>query len=326
MARTSRGAPKSRSVAGPTLPPDPVSPLRCEGMDRIHGVFEGGGIKGIALAGAAAGTMRSGYRFVDVAGTSAGALVASLVAAGYDAAELRACVCRVPWRSLLDPGPEMRFPGLGRHLALFRRRARYKGDRLEEVWSELLADKGVHTFGDLRPGSLRMVATDLTHEVGVALPEGLAAYGIDPGRFPVARAVRMSAAVPFVYEPVPVVDQRNGEEVLFGDGALASKFPVELVDQTGAISVVGYRLVNIDEPHAHNTIRGPASLAAAVMGAGMRARESLPTGRFEHVEQVAVPACRDPLDFDISGEEARAMFDGGHDAAVAHFATTPLSS
>ena len=41
---------------------------------QIDGVFEGGGVRGIALAGAAAGAMDSGYEFHRVAGTSAGAL------------------------------------------------------------------------------------------------------------------------------------------------------------------------------------------------------------------------------------------------------------
>ncbi len=50
----------------------------------IDGVFEGGGIRAIALAGAAVAAMDAGYPFRRAAGTSAGAMVASLVAAGYD--------------------------------------------------------------------------------------------------------------------------------------------------------------------------------------------------------------------------------------------------
>ena len=49
----------------------------------VIGVFEGGGIKGIALAGAAAAAMETGYVFDAVVGTSAGALVGSLIVAGY---------------------------------------------------------------------------------------------------------------------------------------------------------------------------------------------------------------------------------------------------
>ncbi|MFQ5948909.1 MAG: patatin-like phospholipase family protein, partial [Acidimicrobiia bacterium] len=240
----------------------------------VNGVFEGGGIRGIALAGAAAGAMDQGYRFARVAGTSAGALVASLIAAGYEADELSEAVCQVDWPGLLDSVPGRRIPLVGNHLALVLWKGMYHGDRLEEAWRELLARKGVRTFGDLEPGSLRVVVTDVTHQKGVVFPEGLEAYGIEGRRFPVARAVHMSSAVPFVFRPVPLYDLLNGERVFFADGALASNFPVRLVG--GERPVLGFRLTDADSDHPHEKIRGPASLARAVVGSGIRAREGLP--------------------------------------------------
>ena len=62
----------------------PDQRLKCDA------VFEGGGVKGIGLVGAVAVTEAKGYDFVNVAGTSAGAIIAALVAAGYRADELRA--------------------------------------------------------------------------------------------------------------------------------------------------------------------------------------------------------------------------------------------
>ena len=50
---------------------------------KINGVFEGGGVKGIALAGAVSAANEQGYTFHEVAGTSSGAIVAALLAAGY---------------------------------------------------------------------------------------------------------------------------------------------------------------------------------------------------------------------------------------------------
>lgn len=44
-------------------------------------VCEGGGVRGIGLVGAVDALVQAGYRFPRVAGTSAGAIVASLVAA-----------------------------------------------------------------------------------------------------------------------------------------------------------------------------------------------------------------------------------------------------
>ncbi|MDX2342621.1 MAG: patatin-like phospholipase family protein, partial [Acidimicrobiia bacterium] len=69
----------------------------------ITGVFEGGGVRGVAVAGAAAAALDAGITFDRTIGTSAGALVGSLVAAGYTAAELSKTVCSVRWPDLLDP-------------------------------------------------------------------------------------------------------------------------------------------------------------------------------------------------------------------------------
>lgn len=56
---------------------------------KADAVFEGGGVKGIGLVGAIAVAEEYGYRFVNVAGSSAGAIVAALLAAGYSAAEIK---------------------------------------------------------------------------------------------------------------------------------------------------------------------------------------------------------------------------------------------
>lgn len=50
-------------------------------VKKADAVFEGGGVKGIGLVGALQVAEQEGYQWVNVAGTSAGAIVASLVAA-----------------------------------------------------------------------------------------------------------------------------------------------------------------------------------------------------------------------------------------------------
>lgn len=54
-------------------------------MAEVYGVFEGGGVRGTALVGAVAAVEERHMTFRAVAGTSAGAIVAALVAAGYNA-------------------------------------------------------------------------------------------------------------------------------------------------------------------------------------------------------------------------------------------------
>ena len=56
---------------------------------RADAVFEGGGVKGIAFAGAIAAAWKAGVKeWVNLAGTSAGSIVSALLVAGYDAAGL----------------------------------------------------------------------------------------------------------------------------------------------------------------------------------------------------------------------------------------------
>ena len=55
---------------------------------KAFGVFEGGGVRGYAHIGALKACEERGIEFVGVAGTSIGAIVATLVAAGYTASEL----------------------------------------------------------------------------------------------------------------------------------------------------------------------------------------------------------------------------------------------
>jgi predicted acylesterase/phospholipase RssA len=60
--------------------------------------------------------MDNGYRITSAVGTSAGALVASLVAAGYGSSALREIVQRMPWSRLWDRRLIARLPFLGPHV------------------------------------------------------------------------------------------------------------------------------------------------------------------------------------------------------------------
>ncbi|MBT8198854.1 MAG: patatin-like phospholipase family protein [Acidimicrobiia bacterium] len=280
----------------------------------INGVFSGGGIKGIALAGAAAGSLEAGYRFDHAVGTSSGAMVASLVAAGYGADELAAGVSWVPWPDLLDWLPTSRIPLIGKAISMATNHAQCSGDRIEQIWGRLLAAKGVRTFGDLEPGSLRIVATDITHQRGIVLPDALPEYGIDPRTFSVARAVRMSTAVPFFFKPVPLRNPKTGDVGLIADGAMTANYPLRVARRSAVWPIVGFRFLD-PEHHLHVRVRGPASLARAVITAGIRAADIIRSDTTSGAVTVALAVDRDPLDFGLSVAAARDLFDQGRSAA-----------
>lgn len=280
----------------------------------ITGVFEGGGVRGIALTGGAAAALDHAYRFDNVIGTSAGAIVSSLLAAGYRSAELRTVITDVDWPSFLSDRGTLR-----KNLSMVFRLGFHSGSKLESVVSRLLAAKNVRTFGDLDAGRLKVVATDLVHGRGVILPDDLPRFGHDPSRFPVARAVLMSSSVPFVFQPVKLVDRRSGETLLMADGAMASRFPAQLVPRDS--SSIGFRLRHPPESHPHSDIKGPVSLATAVIGAGITAREDLPVicGPLETVVEIAVD--HDSLDFNVSPARASQLFDLGYASTADQLAT-----
>src|SRR5919199_3152228 len=113
---------------------------------RIDAVFEGGGVKGIGLVGAISVIEENGYQFVNVAGTSAGAIVASLVAAGYQAAEVRQILMDLDFNRLIDPSLLGRIPLIGPAFEELTELGLYEGDYFENFMRDLLAKRGVKTF------------------------------------------------------------------------------------------------------------------------------------------------------------------------------------
>lgn len=278
-------------------------------MVDVTGVFEGGGVRAIALAGAAGAAMEAGLGFASAVGTSGGALVAATVMAGMSPADMRVAIGQIAWPQILERRIAGRFlGGVVNHLSILRRQGVDSGDRLERTVASLLGP--VSSFGDLPPGALRLVTTDIRHGRGVTLPDDLRMYGYDPAGFPISRAVRMSSAVPFVFEPVSL-EMPGFPRGLFADGAFAARFPTQIANGD---RMMGFRIVPRGR-HPHHEVRGPLSLAAAVMSAGMSAREHLPSSCPDLDATITVAVERSPLDFDMSRDEALALFDDGYQQA-----------
>ncbi|WP_102263557.1 patatin-like phospholipase family protein [Mesobacillus jeotgali] len=195
----------------------------------IDGVFSGGGIKGLALVGACAAIEERGFRFKRVAGTSAGSLIAGLIAAGYTSTEMANLLDELDLKKFLDSRKTVFPSALTKWLFVYWRLGLYKGDELECWIAEVLAARGLRTFGDLAPDALRIIASDLTNGRLLILPDDLPKYGVDPRNFPVARAIRMSCSLPFFFEPVKLRD-RVGSNIVV-DGGVLSNFPMWLFDK-----------------------------------------------------------------------------------------------
>lgn len=195
----------------------------------IDGVFSGGGIWGLAYAGAYAALEEKGFRFRRVAGTSAGAIIAAFIAAGLSAEEVYRELEKLDLSKILDER-KFKIPfKILKWLPIYWRLGMYKGQALEEWIDSVLRERGIRTFGDIKPGVLRMVASDLTNGKIVVLPDDLYHYNIPFEDFPVARAVRMSASLPYFFEPVRLTTEK--EITIIVDGGVLSNFPMWLFDQ-----------------------------------------------------------------------------------------------
>jgi NTE family protein len=216
-------------------------------------VLEGGGVKGTGLVGAitALSSAAEPYTIHRVAGTSAGAIVASMLAAGYTAAEMNTIMTDLDFSQFEDnPGIFARhFEQIGEGLGLIFHDGLFAGQFLHDWIKQVLATKNVHTWGDLKdddPGSslppeqqykLVVIVSDVSRGRMLRLPwDYQSLLGVDPDTQPVADAVRSSAGIPFFFRPFhiranPDVTQGHGE-ILCTDGGMLSNFPVSVFDRT----------------------------------------------------------------------------------------------
>jgi NTE family protein len=229
-------------------------------------VFEGGGVKGIGLIGAYSVLEERDYKPMNMAGASAGAIVAALVAAGYSAEELRTILMEKSFEDFLDEAWEDRVWLLSRPLSVFKDKGVYEGKAFHDWIKGLLSErvgKEEVTFGDLRredvPADadpvfhhkLQVIVSDLTGRRMVVLPRDAKDLGwVSPDYVPVALAVRMSMSIPIFFEPVPLVNQYTSREHTIVDGGMLSNFPVWLFDappgQERKRPTFGLRLVEND--------------------------------------------------------------------------------
>ncbi|MWC30282.1 patatin-like phospholipase family protein [Paenibacillus sp. MMS18-CY102] len=242
---------------------------------KADAVFEGGGVRGIALAGAIQLFEDAGYAWQRVAGTSVGAIVASLIASGYTAAELKSIITSMNYRKLLGKGVLNRIPLVGGGLSLLFKLGLYVNEPLEQWLSELLQRKNVHTFSDLPRGKLTIIASDISNGKMLVLPDDLHDYGISPDQFPIATAVRMSTSIPFFFQPYrwrPPISIRPTYVV---DGGILSNYPIWIFDTAGVPRwpTFGFKLSERTTIANPNRIHGPFSLSRALFKTMLQAHD-----------------------------------------------------
>lgn len=172
-----------------------------------------------------------------IAGTSAGAIIGSLYAAGLSPDEIEAAVAEIDWEDMLEDAPPRRDLPFRRKLDdlsyLVKYRPGYNDGKVELPMGLVQGQKVVQFFRrylgpyadtrdfDALPIPLRVVATDLVSGEEVVLGSG-----------DLALAVRASLSLPVFFEPVEI----DGRQLI--DGGPANNMPVDVVRQMGADIII----------------------------------------------------------------------------------------
>ena len=314
-----------------------------DGLRLYDAAFEGGGVKAIGQIGALARLSEAGLRPRRIVGTSGGAIVGAALAAGATPQQVWDILAGLDLTELLDPRwlPNRRwlrraFYGVLPLLpGLVVWKAAVRGDRFREiVLEELRGLTGIDdpTFGDLwlrraPPGSpldefdCAFIATDITRRRALVLPRDSRDFGIDHAALSVADTVRMSMAIPFVFEPVRLPLVEHGVTADIVDGGVSSNYPIWWFDST---SKAGPRYPTfgflLDEsagaqPEPPQPVRWLYDYAASVIQAGIGAIDRI-LDAHDEARTIRIPTLGvATTDFDLSPERQAALFASGYRAA-----------
>jgi len=153
-------------------------------------VLSGGGARGFAHIGTLAALERHGIDVHVWAGTSIGAIIGALSAAGYRAADILELARSISWRDVLD---------------VSLRAGMLKGDKLHGLLADLLPAR----FEDLQQ-RLAVTCTDIESGEEIVLTSG-----------DLVTAVRASACFPGAFEPVTYAGRT------LADGGICNNLPVD---------------------------------------------------------------------------------------------------
>jgi NTE family protein len=197
--------------------------------------LSGGTAKSLAHIGVLQALEEADIRVDCLAGTSGGAIVGAVYAAGFSIEQLTEVAGKLRWRHLA----RLTFPKLGL----------LNNSGVRSFLTDLLGDV---TFADLRI-PLAIVGTDFLAGKKVVFRDGK-----------VAEAAMISSSIPNVFEPVEL------DGTLYVDGGLVEYLPVETVREFNPRVVIAVNLGHREEPSS----RPGNLLHVAMQVVGIAARQN----------------------------------------------------
>lgn len=217
---------------------------------KVDLVLQGGGVKGIGLVGAINTLRKVSYPNAQrVAGTSAGAIVASLIAAGMSSEQMEDVMRGLNYAQFQHGGvlPHLGLPGKAMELLLHG--GVYQTDVMHSWITETLASCNVHTWRDLRytdsgadvnlPPERRyklvVIVSDISRGRMLRLPwDYKTLCDLNPDDLPVADAVTASASIPFFFQAQHLTcgPAQDNMTLTLTDGGSLSNYPIGIFDRT----------------------------------------------------------------------------------------------
>ncbi|WP_336717740.1 patatin-like phospholipase family protein [Pantoea ananatis] len=268
------------------------------------GVFEGGGVRGAAHAGAFKAAKDSGVQFERLAGTSAGSIVASLIAAGGSSEHISKILIETDLESLLEPAKkeDAIYKNDNTIVAL----TKYIPVRKLKPIKDILFYSGMHSSSKLQnwienelmkliepyrekgtTGNVKFKELKIPlHLVATNLSTGLPqVWSVETTpEESVSYAVRCSCSIPFFFQAI------CDKESILVDGGVVSNLPSfvfsklleEMSSYTKRPNIINFRLVqknlNIQKPN--NIIEYFEKLSNAVVSGGTEVQKILQTSTY----------------------------------------------
>jgi NTE family protein len=214
--------------------------------ERIGLVLGGGGARGAAHIGVLKVLEREHIPIHAIAGTSIGAVIGGLYAAGYSPEEIETAINSIDWVDIFHDGSSradlpmrQKETDLGNVAnlevgivdgKLTIPTTLVRGQKLGLFLRRLFLDKGNMASFDELPIPFRCVATD----IGTVLPVVFASGDLE-------RAIRASMAVPGAFAPV------RHEGKLLVDGGIVNNIPIDVARQMGVDKLI---VVDVGQPLA----------------------------------------------------------------------------
>lgn len=208
------------------------------------GIFQGGGMKGLAYIGALIALEENGFTCKKAAGTSVGAMIAGLVTAGYKGKDLFYIMNNLDFKTLVKNEPN-KIKGLISDKGL------YSTAHLEKELDYLLRIKGIYTFESLKIEDdyrLKVIGTNAQKYKQIIFPDDLSSFNINPNLFPVSTAIIMSASYPGYFKPLKLID----DYVL--DGGICNNFPHNVFKYNNNDLVIGFQILQKDLKKVPNNV------------------------------------------------------------------------